>query len=102
MNMDDIYRRLENISDSVTQIMVSTARIEEHVNQNKLDLKEHMRRTDLLEQRIDLLQEDQIATHAMAKGQAKLVKWTLTAIGIIATSTGIILSVLEIKQRLGK
>lgn len=82
--MDEIKKDLAEIKKDLAEIKKDSAETQKDIVEIKVDLRHHIRRTDLLEKEV----------HPVAKF-INFVTWA-------AFSTGLIAAVLKIKQLIGK
>lgn len=73
--LDRLESKLDKTIEAVTDIALSTARLEVHVEKNTENLEEHMRRTELAEMRIERLEK--------AEHWVKGAVWVVVGIGTL-------------------
>jgi citrate lyase alpha subunit len=66
--MDKVLKTLTKISEDIVDIKVSQAGMSKDIERNTDDLEEHMRRTDLLERRLEPLQAQAQSWSGVGKG----------------------------------
>jgi predicted nuclease with TOPRIM domain len=83
--LEKIYDKLERLVEEVNQLNIITARQEVH-------LEEHMKRSDLLEKEVHLLEERIVPLEDHIKFSTKLLKLISFGVGL----TSVIVSVAEL------
>lgn len=90
--LDKVYNKQEKMADDISEIKVTLA--EQHIS-----LKEHIRRSDLLEEHIDLVRAELIPVQAHVNKVNGAIKLIVGFSGFIAILAGIVRIIEFIKGR---
>ena len=78
MNLDSVYAKLDIMNEHVSSIRESMARIDAHTGENTRNIREHIRRTDLLEDEVGLLK-------VQLGAQRKVFMIASSILGVVST-----------------
>jgi len=90
-----LYQKVEKIAEDITVLKVIAAKQEQNLLRNTEDLKLHMKRSDKLEEQVDLYKSAISAELAPLQDHVKYVGYSFKVIGIAATAIGVLVSLFE-------
>jgi hypothetical protein len=92
-NTDMIFELLKDMQRDLKEIHEEQIKQGFDIKENKENLKEHMARTELLENRVESLEEKDI-------GRKYVAKWISGFIGVLTSVVGLLYSFLKMKGKL--
>lgn len=82
--LDRIESKMDKTIDTVTEMSLTMAKMEVHVDQNTRDLEEHIKRTDIAEDRIERLEKKE--------------QWLMGAVWVIGLLGSLIIASIKLFQ----